>query len=194
MALLAEEIVEEWLNCRGYFTIRGIKLGVHEMDLLAVRFADDGGLECRHIEVQASMRPISYITQVPKVQQREQGRPSNSAKKRSDEDLRQGIREWIAKKFDAPQKIALRQRLVPAGSRWSREVVLHHVLAEREVELIREAGIEVTRLREIVAELGRTARSDRMIIAGAAGGHLMDLIAMGGYGSSADPSDTTPQR
>jgi hypothetical protein len=32
MALLAEEIVEEWLNRQGYFTIRGIKKGVHEID------------------------------------------------------------------------------------------------------------------------------------------------------------------
>ena len=37
MALLAEEIVEEWLNRQGYFTIRGVKVGVHEIDLLAVR-------------------------------------------------------------------------------------------------------------------------------------------------------------
>jgi hypothetical protein len=36
MALLAEEIVEEWLNRNGYFTIRGIKLGVQEIDLLAL--------------------------------------------------------------------------------------------------------------------------------------------------------------
>ena len=27
MALLAEEVVEEWLNRQGYFTIRGIRLG-----------------------------------------------------------------------------------------------------------------------------------------------------------------------
>ena len=37
MALLAEEVVEEWLNRKGYFTIRGAKVGVPEMDLLAVR-------------------------------------------------------------------------------------------------------------------------------------------------------------
>lgn len=179
MALLAEEIVEEWLNCQGYFTIRGVKLGVHEMDLLAVRFSSDGGLECRHLEVQASMRPVSYITQVPKTQQRELGRPSNSAKKRTDDDLRQGVREWIAKKFDAPKKVALRQRLVPVGSEWSREVVFHNVMDEREVALIREAGIQVVRLRQIVAEMRQAVRSDRMIIGGAAGGHLMDLIGMG---------------
>jgi hypothetical protein len=46
MALLAEELVEEWLNRAGYFTIRGVKLGVHEIDLLAVRPVT-GGLECQ---------------------------------------------------------------------------------------------------------------------------------------------------
>ena len=66
MALLAEEIVEEWLNRQGYFTIRGIKMGVHEIDLLAVKWLGNGKTECRHIEVQASMRPVSYISRVPK--------------------------------------------------------------------------------------------------------------------------------
>jgi hypothetical protein len=37
MALLAESLVEEWLNRKGFFTIRGIKHGVAEMDLLAIR-------------------------------------------------------------------------------------------------------------------------------------------------------------
>ena len=48
-----------------------------------------------------------------------------------------------------------------------------------EVALIREAGIQVVRLRQIVAEMRQAVRSDRMIIGGAAGGHLMDLIGMG---------------
>jgi hypothetical protein len=50
MALLAEELVEEWLNRQGYFTIRGIKLGVHEIDLLAIR-SHGSELECRQLEV-----------------------------------------------------------------------------------------------------------------------------------------------
>ncbi len=97
MALLAEEIVEEWLNRQGYFTIRGIKLGVHEIDLLAIKWQVGGITECRHIEVQASMRPVSYISRVPKVGQKA-GRPANSAK-RSDEELNQGVAEWVETKF-----------------------------------------------------------------------------------------------
>ncbi len=66
MALLAEEIVEEWLNRQGYFTIRGIKTGVQEIDLLAVKWENNFQVKRRHIEVQASMRPVSYISSVPK--------------------------------------------------------------------------------------------------------------------------------
>ena len=61
MSLLAESLVEEWLNRAGYFTIRGARFGVSEMDLLAVKQGADG-LEARHIEVQMSTIPISYIS------------------------------------------------------------------------------------------------------------------------------------
>jgi len=37
MALLAESLVDEWLNRQGFFTIRGVKHGVGEIDLLAIR-------------------------------------------------------------------------------------------------------------------------------------------------------------
>jgi len=110
MSLLAEELVEEWLNRQGYFTIRGLKMGVHEIDLLAIR-PTDKGIECRHMEVQASVRPVSYITRLPKEVQRETGRSATSAKTRAAGELRQGVREWIAKKFDNAQKEIARNRL-----------------------------------------------------------------------------------
>jgi hypothetical protein len=171
MALLAEELVEEWLNRMGYFTIRGVKIGVHEMDLLAVR-PSDSGLECRQLEVQASVRPVSYVTRVPIEVQRATGRAPNSAKLRSDEELRQGIREWISKKFDHPEKKRLRARLAPGP--WSRELVLHHLKYEREAELIGETGVTVHRLSAILEELNFA----RLMLEGAAGAHLVDLVAM----------------
>lgn len=51
MALLAESLVEEWLNRDGFFTIRGVKHGVGEMDLLAVRPQPDGRVIGWHVEV-----------------------------------------------------------------------------------------------------------------------------------------------
>ena len=60
MALLAESLVEEWLNRQGFFTIRGVRAGVDELDLLAVRPSkNSNGLEARHVEVQMSVNPIA---------------------------------------------------------------------------------------------------------------------------------------
>ena len=58
MALLAEEIVEEWLNRQGYFTIRGIKMGVQEIDLLAVQLPMDGKVKCRRSDKKALMAKL----------------------------------------------------------------------------------------------------------------------------------------
>jgi hypothetical protein len=171
MALLAEELVEEWLNRQGYFTIRGVKLGVHEIDLLAVRHTGRG-LECRHLEVQASVRPVSYLTRVPKAVQLATGRAAASAKARTDEELRQGIEEWIQKKYDHPAKRKLRNQLAPGP--WSRELVLHHVKFDREIELVRDAGITVHRLSDVL----RALNSGELLLEGAAGGHLVDLVSM----------------
>lgn len=171
MALLAEELVEEWLNRSGYFTIRGVKVGVHEIDLLAIRPKVDG-LDCRHFEVQASVRPISYFTRVPKEVQKATGRAATSARARADDELRQGIQEWVYKKFDHPSKRKLMKALAPGP--WSRELVLHRVKSEREVELVEEAGIAVHRLGAILEDLN----SRKLQLSGAAGAHLVDLVSM----------------
>ena len=171
MALLAEELVEEWLNRMGYFTIRGLKLGVQEIDLLAVRHSEKG-LECRHLEVQASVRPVSYVTRVPKDIQKATGRAAASAKVRTDDELRQGISEWVHKKFDHPGKREVRARLAPGP--WSKELVLHKVKFEREVELVQEAGITVHRLSEVLRQLN----AGGLLLEASAGGHLVGLVSM----------------
>jgi len=89
MALLAEEIVEEWLNRDGWFTIRGIKIGVHEIDILAIK-PTTNEIQCRHLEVQASFNAVSYLTPVPKAK-RQPGQGAGSAKHRSDEELRDSV-------------------------------------------------------------------------------------------------------
>lgn len=170
MALLAEEIVEEWLNRQGYFTIRGIKMGVQEIDLLAVKWQTDGKTECRHIEVQASMRPVSYISRVPKEEQKG-GRPANSAK-RSDEELVQGVAEWVEKKFHRFDKKALMAKLW--NGKWSSELVVNVVKSEQELKLIASHGVKIHSLSEIVSSLAK----DRFVIGSASGGDIVDLIHM----------------
>lgn len=181
MALIAEEIVEEWLNRQGYFTIRGIKLGNDEIDLLAVKQDVSGIVKCRHIEVQASMRPVSYISKVPKEKQKK-GKAANNAS-RSEEELSVGVEEWVQKKFRNDNKKKLMQRLW--HGEWSSELVLHNVKTgkdkiEKEVELIKGHGIKIIRLKEIIASLAAAEfpMNEKFPVKSAAGADFIDLILM----------------
>lgn len=186
MALLAEEIVEEWLNRQGYFTIRGIRLGVNEIDLVAVKFRSGECPFCRHVEVQASMRPVSYISKVPK-SARKTGRTANSAA-RSQEELVEGVAEWVEGKFRATKKRSLMETLW--SGEWSSELVINNVKSEQEVELIAEHGITIHRLPEIVREL----QTNEFPIKSAAGSDFIDLLQMGGNTLHDDLPDAPPSR
>lgn len=172
MALLGEEVVEEWLNRQGYFTIRGIKLGVHEIDILAFKPNPKSNHECRQIEVQVSTNPISYISKIPKAIQKK-GIAPGSAKERTTDELRQGIKEWVQKKFDHPKKAALRKRLYPGE--WTRELVVNAVKHPEELELFREAGITIIRFADIVRQIQERSA----LIEAAAGNDLLTLMLLG---------------
>lgn len=171
MALLAEELVEEWLNRQGYFTIRGAKLGVHEIDMLAVKFDKSGQVECRHIEIQASIRPVSYISKMPKRLQRI-GRPPNTTR-RSKEEIIEGVKEWVDTKFRKKEKIDLMKLL--RNHPWSSELVLNTVKSQDEVELIRQHGVKILWLKDIIDALTQKNTP----IQSASGGDLVDLVHMG---------------
>lgn len=171
MALIAEEVVEEWLNQQGYFTIRGIKLGVNEMDILAVKL-DADGTELRHYEVQASVNPVSYISSVPKAIQKSEGRKANSAKARTSEELSAGVQEWIEKKFLHPKKRDLRTRL--AKGNWSFHFVVNEVAHPDELEVFERSDVSVVRLRDILENLKDSAGRQFS----ASGKDLVDLMLM----------------
>jgi hypothetical protein len=168
MALLAEEIVEEWLNRDGWFTIRGIKMGVDEIDILAIKPARDG-VQCRHVEVQASFNPVSYLTKVPKAKRRP-GQAAGSAKHRSDEELVDCVREWVRQKFDHPKKMKQRKQLFDGP--WTRELVVHNLKHPEELALIREAGITVHSLSEVIVSF----RRDDTVVSKAAGADFVELV------------------
>jgi len=172
MALLAEELVEEWLNRNGFFTIRGIKVGVHEIDLLAVGFKD-GKTICRHIEVQASVRPISYICALTKEYRLATGRGPNNAKERSSDEITKGVEEWVYKKYLLPEKEQLRKKLYDGT--WGFELVVYRVKYEEELTSIENHGILIHRLDNIISELS----SSKTIVTGASGSDFLDLVSFG---------------
>ena len=172
MSLLGEEVVEEWLNRNGYFTIRGIKVGVDEIDILAIRPLADGKYECRHIEVQVSINPISYITKVPAAIRKQTGIGPHNAKRRDVAQLRQGVHEWIEAKFNLPRKVQLRNSLCPGS--WSRELVVGSIKHEEELDLLRQAGITIHRLKDVLSEMVEK----RTAVKAAAGADLFDLMLL----------------
>ena len=139
MALLDEEIVEYWLNSKGFFCMRGIRTGLGEIDFLAVRPRDDS-FECWHVEVQVSFRPVGYLG------------GNSSAKKRSAEELVQGIEQYIHKKFTSEAKESKRCALLP-NKDWKYQLVLAQLKDDTEVGLLKERGIGVIRYDQVIREL-----------------------------------------
>ena len=145
MALLDEQLVEEWLNRQNFFTIRGIKCGVDEIDLLAIRPTPEG-LECWHVEVQISYRPVGYIG------------GDTSARKRTPDQLRAGVMQWVEKKFTSLRKIQRRNEILP-GAQW-RNFLVHAVLKdETELPLMQALGVELIPYRQVLLDLCNDSKS-----------------------------------
>jgi len=172
VSLLAEEVVEEWLNRDGFFTIRGVKVGAYEMDILAIRPLAGGGHECRHVEVQASINPISYITKLPAALRKQTGVAPHNAKKRDLPLLRESVQEWVGAKFNHPKKVELLNNLCSGD--WTKELVVGRVKYEEELSLLKEAGVTVHHLKDILKEM--TVKPG--VVKAASGADLYDLMQL----------------
>lgn len=139
MALLDEQLVEEWLNRQNFFTMRGIKSGVDEIDLLAIRSTPER-LECWHVEVQISYRPVGYIG------------GDTSARKRNDKELREGVEQWVTKKFTSPKKVKRRNEILPDAN-WRKFLVHAALKDEAELPIMEELGIELITYRKVLEDL-----------------------------------------
>ena len=171
MALLAESLVDEWLNRKCFFTVRGIKHGVGEIDLLGVRPVVSG-LEAWHVEVQASFRPISYIAPLPDDVPEGFAKSRTSMKERPPELVEKAAAAWVEKKFTSKSKRAIRETAWP-GMEWKYVLVHAAVRWPSEVEAIARNGVEAIPLYRVLSELGRSEGSG---IRGSAGTDLSELI------------------
>jgi hypothetical protein len=151
MALLDEQLVEEWLNRQNFFTMRGINCGVDEIDLLAIR-PIPAGFECWHVEVQISYRPVGYI-----------GGDTN-ARKRTPDELRAGVAQWVEKKFTSPRKIQRRNEILP-GAQW-RNFLVHAVLKdESELPVMQKLGVELIPYRKVLDDLCNDSKNKSSSVA-----------------------------
>ncbi|WP_020474752.1 hypothetical protein [Zavarzinella formosa] len=171
MALLAESLVDEWLNRAGFFTVRGIKHGVGEIDLLGVRPAK-AGLEAWHVEVQASFRPISYIAPLPDDAPKGFAKSKMSMKVRPPDLVERAAAAWVEKKFKSKSKCVTRAAAW-AGLNWKFVLVHAAVRWPAEVEAISRNGVEVIPLHRVLCELGQ---SESPGLRGSAGTDLSEVI------------------
>ena len=178
MALLAESLVEEWLNRDGYFTIRGVKHGLGEMDLLAVRPQSDGVIGW-HVEVTVSFRPIGYIAREPVG---EVGRRGSYVRKRTREQVQGCARNWVEVKFRAPDKVQLRSNLWP-GVGWSFHLVHGVIRYPNELEEFASEGIICHPFHQLLSDL---SQRDGRSFSGSAGGDLAEIIS---YYKSHEPGN-----
>lgn len=139
MALLDEEIVEYWLNNKGFFCMRGVKTGLGEIDFLAIR-PNQEGFECWQVEVTVSFRPIGYIG------------GNTSAKRRAPSEVDEGVEQYIHKKFTAENKVSKREQILP-GNEWQFILVCAEVRHDAELELFADKGVKVFRYVDILEEL-----------------------------------------
>lgn len=173
MALLAEALVEEWLNRNRFFTMRGIKVGVDEIDLLAI-CKTDSGLEARHYEVQVSTNPISYISKLTAEQSKELGKARGSAFSREDSVLEKSVKEWVEKKFTSKKKIEVRDHLCP-GVKWKYYFVHGKVRHQEELDLIKQQGIETIPFEEVLMEL---CGNNESAFKGGSGSDMVEILSI----------------
>ena len=96
-----------------------------------------------------------------------------SMKIRTPEELADGVKEWIQKKYHHDSKQRLRNALYPGD--WRFELVIHRVKFPEELALIEKHGIKIHKLDDIAASLSE----NRTLIQSAAGSDLLELVMLG---------------
>jgi hypothetical protein len=172
VALLAESLVDEWLNRSGFFTIRGIKHGVGEIDLLGVKQAGNS-LVGWHVEVQASFRPIGYIAPLSKVDMKGFASSRTSMKNRTPKLIETAAHAWVDKKYLSQAKRQIRELAWPGIKQW-KYLLVHAVVKEPfELQCIAARGIEIVPLHKVLADLGSSKNAG---IKGGAGTDLSEVV------------------
>jgi len=144
VALVAETLIEERLNRKRYFTIRGAKAaGNGEIDLLGVSFREDDAI---HVESTVSADPMGYLT-------------VGSLSKRTHEEMQAQAKEWFVKKFQGTKlknqerPVEDRREELAPGRNWRFMLVYGDLKYPTEPGVIEELGVEVKHISEIMVDL-----------------------------------------
>jgi hypothetical protein len=138
MSDLIADVVGEWLCLKGYFIIRGLKVGLNEIDVLAIKPRDGRIAEAAHYEISISTTPIGYLGK-------------RNARRQSETEVRKSVARFVAKKYTNANTVKLIERLV--GKRYDRYFVTGNRKHEMEVVALKEHGVKVIPVTQVLAEL-----------------------------------------
>ncbi len=128
MALFAETLVEEWLNRKGYFTMRGVKVSRKEIDLLAVSPNESDGI---HVEVSVGVNPFHM--------------------KQSLKEIEADAEDLVQRKY-RDNRVAQRRETLWPGRGW-RFMFVFGKRKPEELEFLSGQGVELVNIREVLTEL-----------------------------------------
>ena len=169
MALIAEELVEEWLIQKKYFTIRNLKSGNNEIDLLGVKLNGKSNKELVHVEVMVPHSPMSWYCRVK----------HKSAASRSPEVIKSEVDAWVERKYKSEKKQLMRDNLIPHANTDDWEMMfVHGILTDqnhKEMEYMKELGINIISIKKIMLEL---QENDGNIFTGGDGREISNLISI----------------
>lgn len=173
MALQAESLVEEWLNKNGFFTIRGIKEKIDEIDLIGIRKRNNEW-QYVHCEVQISIRPVTYISKLTNDLMKSLDVSSkNSAKLRQPEHVIESVKAWIEMKYKSKKKQIMRNKIIQVEA-WDYWFVHGNVKDKNELKLIENQGVKIISFADVLNDLmyNNTENS----FSGSAAGELIEIM------------------
>ena len=167
--ILAEDIVQEWLISKKYFTVKNLKSSNNkEMDLLGVKFGENKKTNLIHIEVSVSYTPIGWFCNSRNY------RNGN----RTEEVIELLVNEWVDRKFKG-ENAEERNKFSPHANVNDWELFFVHGNLNdknrRELEYMKVLGIKIKSIREIILDLQESATT---IKTGGIGKDISDLITI----------------
>ena len=164
MTDIFEEIVSHWLFSQGYFVINNLKVGVNEIDILAVKIEKGMVVKKLHIEVQCSSNPIGYIG------------GNSSAKIRSKKEIEQGVNGYVHKKFYSPKIKKVVESLL--GDNYDKWFICGVLKDGTTIEIFKKHQIKVKRIWEIIDEFKKAKIGDNKFCGTAQGNRYNQFLLL----------------
>jgi len=139
----AEEMVSGCYQSMDYFVISGVRIGVKEVDLLAIRLDKDGHIGERvHIEVQVSANPVGVLR-------------NKSGLGKTGHNPRKSAREYVQKKFN-DRKVVRRVEEIFCRQPYSKVFVHGKINKLEQLEEMKKMGIKCIPIGQLVKESSNT--------------------------------------